>query len=71
MEMEGMRGELDGSHRAERARQCLVLRAGTREMNPPCGPVIAGAPPLPSVHLRIVWQEVVPDPAVSQGGPVP
>ena len=71
MQMEGKRAWLDGMHRAERARLCLALRAGSREINPQCGPVMTGTPPLPSVHLRRVWQEVVRDPAVSQGGPVP
>ena len=71
MQMEGKRARLDGMHRAERARLCPALRAGSREIDPPHCPVMTGAPPLPSVHLRRVWQEVVRDPAVSQGGPVP
>ena len=71
MQMDGKRGKMDGKHTSERARLCHAPRTWSRQIDLPHSPLMACTLPLSPVHLRRVWQEVLPDPAVSQGGPVP
>jgi len=61
---------MNGRHRAEPTHVYHVLRSRSRQIDLSRGPLMAHALPLSTVHLGRVWQEVLPDPVVSQGGPL-